>query len=209
MRWSNGRTMSKKSLHPRLPRAEQKQRSQDRLINVLLAAIIKANPHHDPTVKDETRLARVREALLGEPNSRGRKSIKDDLRLFPVYEAAFRAEHDIMKRALLAVQDHEAQEEWKKQLAEEYASETGIAKKFAPKFSREMTEQKSIEDWLRKIIGGLSFTSTDMADLEGLVSGDSSKSERLQRILTDLEAIGIHSKSPHRTEMGDLNPDTD
>ncbi|WP_146347867.1 hypothetical protein [Falsiphaeobacter marinintestinus] len=201
--------MSKKSLHPHLPRVEQKQRSRDRLINLLLTAIIRANPHHDPTVKDETRLARAREALLGEPNSRGRKSIKDDLQLFPVYQAAFRAEHDIMKRVLLAVQDYEIQEEWKEQLEEGYASETGIAKKFAPKFSREMTEQKSIEDWLRKIIGGLSFTSTDMADLEGLVSGDSPKAERLQRILADLEAIGIPSKSLFRTEMDDLNPDTD
>ena len=58
-----------------------------------------------------------------------------------------------MKRAFFAVQDYEIQEEWKKQLEEEYASETGIAKKFAPKFSREMTEQKSIEDWFERSLG--------------------------------------------------------
>lgn len=201
--------MSKKSLLPRLPRTEQKQRSNDRLTNILLTAIIKANPHHDPTVKDETRLARAREALLGEPNSRGRKSIKDDLLLFPVYEAAFRVENDKMKRALLSFQDKEVRDEWVKQLQIDVASETGIAKEFAPEFAREMTEQKSIEDWLRKIIGALSLTSADMADLEGLVTGDSPKAERLKRILADLEAVGIRSQSPFRTEIDDLNPDTE
>lgn len=201
--------MSKKSLLPRLPRSEQKQRSNDRLTNILLAAIIKANPHHDPTVKDETRLARAREALLGEPNSRGRKSIKDDLLLFPVYEAAFRIEKDRMKRALSSVQSQEVQDEWTKQLEQDVASETGIAKEFAPNFAREITEEKSIEDWLRKIIGALSLTSADMADLEGLVSGDSPKAERLKRILVDLEAVGIRCQSPFRTEIDDLNPDTE
>jgi len=46
-----------------------------------------------------------------------------------------------------------------------------------------------------------------MADLEGLIGGNSTKAERLQRILTDLAAIGIQSNSPFRTEMDDLNPD--
>lgn len=201
--------MSKKLLLPRLPRNEQKQRSNDRLTNILLTAIIKANPHHDPTVKDETRLARAREALLGEPNSRGRKSIKDDLLLFPVYEAAFRIEKDKMKRALFSVQGQEVQGEWTKQLEQDVASETGIAKEFAPNFTREMTEKKSIEDWLRKIIGSLSLTSADMADLEGLASGDSPKAERLKRILGDLEAVGIRCQSPFRTEIDDLSPDTE
>lgn len=201
--------MSKKSLLPRLPRTEQKQRSSDRLTNILLTAIIKANPHHDPTVKDETRLARAREALLGEPNSRGRKAIKDDLLLFPVYEAAFRVEKDKMKRALISIQDQEVQDEWTSQLEQEFASATEIAKEFAPEFAREMTEQKSIEDWLRKIIGSLSLTSADMADLEGLVAGDSPKAERLKRILADLEALGIQSQSPFRTEIDDLNTDTE
>lgn len=201
--------MSKKSLLPRLARTEQKQRSNDRLINILLTAIIKANPNHDPTVKDETRLARAREALLGEPNSRGRKSVKDHLQLFPVYEAAFRVEKDKMRRALLAVQRKEVQGEWTLQLEQDVASETGIAKEFAPEFAREMTDQKSIEDWLRKIIGAISLTSADMADLEGLVAGDSSKAERLKRILADLEAVGIRCQSPFRTEMDDLNPDTE
>lgn len=146
---------------------------------------------------------------MGEPNSRGRKSIKDDLKLFSVYEAAFRVEADRMKRALLDTQDVGTQEEWKRQLDEDHASETEIAKKFAPKFSREMTEQASVTDWLRKIIGGLDLTSSDLADLEGLVSGDGPKTERLQRIFTDMEAIGIRSKSPFRTEINDLTPDTD
>ncbi len=128
--------------------------------------------------------------------------------LFPLYEAALRIEKDRMKRALLSVQDQETQGEWTSQLEQDVASETGIAKRFAPEFLREMTEQKSIEDWLRKIIGTLSLTSADMADLESLVSGDSPKAERLQRILDDLEAVGIHSKSPFRTEIDDLNPDT-
>ena len=169
--------MSKKSLLPRLARTEQKQRSNDRLTNILLTAIIKANPHHDPTVKDETRLARAREALLGEPNSRGRKSTRDDLLLFPVYEAAFRVENDKMKRALLSFQDQEVRDEWVKQL--------------------------------EKDVGALSLTSADMADLEGLVAGDSPKAERLKRILADLEAVGIRSQSPFRTEIDDLNPDTE
>ncbi len=129
--------------------------------------------------------------------------------LFPVYEAAFRVENDKMKRALLSFQDQEVRDEWVKQLEKDVASETGIAKEFAPEFTREMTEQKSIEDWLRKIIGALSLTSADMADLEGLVAGDSPKAERLKRIFAELEAVGIRSQSPFRTEIDDLNPDTE
>ena len=201
--------MSKKSLLPPLPRAEQKQHSDDRLVNLLLSAIINAHPHHDPAEKTEVRLAKVREALFGEPLARGRKSIKDDLKLFPVFEDALRREKEQMQRIMFTAQDDDTQRQWQEQFNNPDLSETGIAKKHAPDFMRQEVQPQSTIDFLRKILGGLSITSADMADLEGLIFGNSPKAERLQRILTDLAAIGIHSKSPFRTEMDDLNPDTD
>ena len=84
--------MSRKSLHPPLNRADQKERSQERLINLLLSAIVQAYPYHSPNVKDETRIARAKEALFGQRIPRGQKSIKDDLKLFPIYVEALRHE---------------------------------------------------------------------------------------------------------------------
>tara|TARA_R110002012_G_scaffold77282_13_gene195921 strand:+ start:171333 stop:171686 length:354 start_codon:yes stop_codon:yes gene_type:complete len=94
--------MSKKSLEPGLPRQDQKQRSRDRMINLLLQGIIAANPHHNPTATPEARLAKAREALLGEKPSKGRKAIQEDVKLFPLLEDALKADRDQMLRLLMS-----------------------------------------------------------------------------------------------------------
>lgn len=188
--------MPPKSLEPRLPRDEQKLRSRDRMVNLLLQSIIAANPHHDRTMTPEVRLAKAREALLGEKPSRGRKAIQDDLKLFPLLEDALKVEKDKMKRAVMSAQSDETIAAWTEQLASLDPTMRGIAEKYAAEFSKPMTELDSTKDWLRRTIQKFSVTASDMAELEGLFYGDSEKAKRLRRILEDLEALGIASRGP-------------
>lgn len=188
--------MSKKTLEPQLPREDQKQRSRDRIINLLLQGIIAANPHHSLTATPEARLAKAREALLGEKPSKGRKAIKEDVKLFPLLDDALKADRDQMHRLLMSAQKPEVQAQWKKELAEEDPSLRRIAKKHAPEFAKPSVLPESTEDWLRRAIKEMSVTGNDMAELEGLFRGDSPKAERLRRILEDLQALGIASCDP-------------
>lgn len=188
--------MPPKTLEPRLPRAEQKQRSRERMVNLLLQSIITANPHHDPTVTPEARLAKAREALLGEKPSRGRKAIQEDLKLFPLLEDALKVEKDKMKRVVMSAQRDETIAEWTEQLASLDPTMRGIAERYAAEFAKPMTEIDSTKDWLRRTLQKLSVTASDMAELEGLFYGDSEKAQRLRRVLEDLEALGIASRDP-------------
>lgn len=201
--------MSPRDLKPRVPRGEQKQRSRDRMINLLLQGIIAANPHHDATVTAETRLAHAREALFGEKSAKGRTAMREDLKLFPLVEAALKAEKDKMKRAFIGVQRPDTQAEWTKELAEDGISMRRIAKKHASVFAKPMTMQESTEDWLRRALAKLDVTAQDMADLEGLFYGDSPKAEFLQRIFDDLRALGIDAMNPVGTKSEGIAPEQD
>lgn len=198
--------MPPRSLQPRLPRDAQKQRSRDRMVNLLLQGIIAANPHHDPTVTDEVRLARAREALLGEALGRGRTTIREDVKLFPLIETALKAETDKMKRAFIGVQRPETQAEWQRELAGEQKSMRGIAKEHLSSFAKPSAQPESTVDWLRRALAKLDVTTQDMADLEGLFYGDSPKAERLRRIFNDLGALGIDAVNPIGTKGDGITP---
>jgi hypothetical protein len=166
------------------------------VVNLLLQAIINANPHHDTTATPEKRLAKAREALLGEKPSNGRKAIQAHLKLFPLLEEALKTDRDRMLQVLLKYQKPEGREKLQEQMSQERPSFRMIAKKYAPEFSKPSVLPSSTEDWLRRAITDLSVTSQDMADLEGLFRGDSAKAERLRRIFADLRALGIASSDP-------------
>ena len=201
--------MPPKSLEPRLPRKDQKERSRDRMIDLLLLGIISENPAHIPGIKDTTRLARAREALFGEKNQRGQKPTQNPVLLFPIIAEALKADMDQMMRLLKGVQIPEIQAEWAARLSEAEPSFRGLAKKYAPDFAKAMTEKSSTEDWLRRAIKDISVTGQDMADLEGLFYGDSPKVQRLQRIFDDLKALGIECENPVGTESADITPKQD
>lgn len=201
--------MPPRSLEPRLSWAEQKERSRDRMINLLLQGIIAAHPHHDDRVTDEVRLARSREALLGETLGRGRTTIREDVKLFPLIGQALKAEMDKMKRAFIGVQRPETQAEWQRELAEDQKSMRGIAKEHLSSFAKPSVQPASTADWLRRALAKLDVTAQDMADLEGLFYGDSPKAERLQRIFDDLRALGIDAANPLGTESTDMTPKQD
>lgn len=198
--------MSTKSLQPRLPRSEQERRSQERLVNLLISAIVQAYPYHSPDVKDQTRVARAREALFGERIPRGQKSIKDDIKLFPIYAEALRHEVEALEYAISQENRLTPHEQMEDQANTNEKSDAAIAREFSSKIDPRVRAPESTDRWLRKLISEFSLTATDMADLEGLFVGDSPKAERLRRIFSDLEAIGVLSKSPFRTEIDDLNP---
>ncbi len=189
--------MPPKSLQPRLPRDEQKRRSNDRLINFLLMGIIAENDHHSG-MAPETRLAKAREALLGEKPARGRKAIHDDLKLFPLLDEALQSEKLKIKQPNPEEQETEGE-----------PSQRGLAKKHAAAFANPYVKAESTQDWLRRAIKKMPITSKDMADLEGLFHGDSPQVQRLQRIFDDLNAIGIAGKNPVGTESADLTPKQD
>lgn len=201
--------MSRKSLHPPLSRADQKKRSQDRLINLLLSAIVQAYPYHSPNVKDETRIARAKEALFGERIPRGQKSIRDDLKLFPIYAEALRQEIGALGNPVRQQKASTKNDQHEYRSAPDGKSDAEIAREFSSEVEPRVRVPESTDRWLRKVISEFSLTGQDMADLEGLLAGDSPKALRLRRILTDLEEIGVLSKTPVRTENGDLSPETD
>lgn len=160
--------MSQKSLEPRLSRVQQKQRSLDRMVNLLLQGIIAANPHHNATTTPEARLTKAREALLGEKPSKGRKAIQEHMKLFPLLDEALKIDRDQMLRALIKHHKPEIQADLQKQLSQDSPSFRTIAKKHAPDFAKPSVLSSSTEDWLRRAITELSVTGQDMADLEGL-----------------------------------------
>lgn len=198
--------MPPKSLEPRLPRDEQKQRSRDRMIDLLLLGIIAENPPHKHGIKDATRLARAREALFGEINEKGQKSTQSPAHLFPIIAEALKADRDQMMRLLKGAQTQEVQAEWEDKFVDNEPSLRGLAKKYAPEFAKVMTTQGSTEDWLRRAIKDIVVTGQDMAELEGLFHGDSPKAKRLQRIFDDLKALGINCENPIGTENADITP---
>lgn len=198
--------MASKSLQPRVPRDEQKQRSRDRMVNLLFKGIIAANPHHDPTVTDEVRLARAREALLGETLGRGRSTIREDVKLFPLIEQALKAEKDKMKRAFIGVQRPDTQAEWQRELAEDQKSMRAIAKDHLSLFAKPFAQPESTVDWLRRALAKLDVTAQDMADLEGLFYGDSPKAELLRCIFDDLRALGVDAVNPIGTIGDGITP---
>ncbi|MCQ2002871.1 hypothetical protein [Rhizobium sp. NRK18] len=201
--------MPPKSLQPQLPRDEQKLRSRDRMIDLLLLGIIAANPIENVKTKDVTRLARARAALLGDENNQGQKPTHNPVLLFPIIAEALKADRDQMMRLLKSAQKPEIQVEWDAKLAEAEPSFRGLAKKYAPDFAKIMTATTSTEDWIRRAIDDISVTGQDMADLEGLFHGDSPKAERLQRIFDDLNGLGIACKNPIGTETTDITPKQD
>lgn len=198
--------MTPKSLASRLPREEQKQRSRDRMIDLLLSGIIAANSPHLEGIKDTTRLARAREALFGDKNEKGQKSTRDPVLLFNIIAEALKADRDQMLRLIKDRQKPETRAELEATLDEAEPSFRSLAKKYAPDFAKTMTTTGSTEDWLRKALNEISVTGQDMADLEGLVHGDSPKAKRLQRIFDDLNALGIACKNPIGIETDDLTP---
>lgn len=190
--------MPPKSLEPRLPREDQKQRSRDRTINLILQAIIAANSHHDSTATPQVRLAKAREALFGEKPSRGRKAIQEDLKLFPLLDEALSAEKLKIRQSPTVVQE-----------LEDEPSLRGIAKRHSPAFAKPSVKSESTEDWLRRAIKDISITPQDMSDLEGLFYGNSPRAERLQRIFDDLGALGIDCENPIGTKSAVLTPKQD
>lgn len=201
--------MSPKSLAPRLPREEQKRRSRDRMIDLILLGIIAEHPIENKKIKGVTRLARARAALFGDENKQGQKSTHNLVLLFPIVAEALKTDRDQIMRLLRSAQKPEVKAEWDTKLAEAEPSFRGLAKKYAPAFAKAMTATTSTEDWLRRALDEIAVTGQDMADLEGLFHGGSPKAERFQRIFDDLNGLGIACKNPIGTETTDITPKRD
>lgn len=198
--------MSLKSLQPRLPRDEEKKRSRDLMINLLLLGIIAEHPVKGKPIKDPTRLARAREALFGDNNTKGQKSTLNPVPLYPLIDEAFKTEMDGMRRLTMSRQSPEVREKFKAKIAESEPTFRGLANKYSSYFKKNMTETSSTEDWLRRALNNISITGHDLAELEGLYYGNSPEAERLQRVFDDLNSLGIACKSPVGTKKDDITP---
>ena len=179
------------------------------MINLLLLSIIDANPHHDPTMTREKRLANSRETLLGEKPARGRKAIQLGVKLFSLLDEAHKAEKHKIMRAVMKHQSPEVQAEWEEEFNKKPRSLRGIAKKHSAAFESPMVKPESTEDQLRRTPKNMQVTAQDMADLEGLFYGNSPKAKRLQNIISELNALGINCSLPPGMKNDELNPKQD
>lgn len=192
-----GRTASKSSLGTKISREEQKRRSRDRHVNHLLLRIILAHPDPTRSTTPEQRLARAREALLGVKSSSGRPSQIDDYALFHMNANQRKGEMDSMMRALRHLLPDEVRTRWDAIISRDPESIHAIATRMAEEgLGQSVQSQSSYIDRLRRKAADLNLTTQDMADIEGLIYGNSDWAHRIETILDGLNRLGIPSKVP-------------
>jgi len=178
---------------------EQKRRTRDRHIDVLLMAIIRANPHHN---RDSvpSRLQAAREALLGEKPRIGNPPVFDDIELFHIVaEMRRKDESNWMAHALLHLQSDDGRAAMQAEI--ERAPDS--IRKAARKRSHALLGahhhlEEGVVDRLRHKAPKArdAFTSQDMAELEGLANGDSPRVTMICNAIEALMALGIDTVDP-------------
>ena len=177
----------------------QKRRTRDRHIDVLLMAIIRANPHHN---RDSvpSRLQAAREALLGEKPRSGNPPIFDDVELFHIV-AEMRKKHESnwMAHALLHLQSDEGRAALQAEIERSPDSIRKAARKRARALlGADHNQEEGVVDRLRHKApkARRAFTSQDMAELEGLANGDSPRVTMVRNAIEALIALGIETADP-------------
>lgn len=176
----------------------QKRRTRDRHIDVFLMAIIRANPHHNPTVTEVARLKAAREALLGEKKPAGRTPTYDELERFHIATERRKGESDKVARWLLTrFPGEDALAPLQNEIDREPDSDREAARKQVPNLrDTENREESSLIDHLRRKTASKPFTSQDMADLQGLANGDSPRVGMIRDAIETLRVLGIAVEDP-------------
>lgn len=150
------------------------------------------------------RLGAVRQALLGEKPHRGRASIDDELLLFPIVAEMQKPEMDQWMRALKRLLSEEGQVAYQAEIDRPPLSARDAARRAVDGTARDPSIQpESWIDRLRRKAAEADLTSQDIADLAGLVQGNSAKAELLARLISELRSLGISVNSP----LGQKDPE--
>jgi hypothetical protein len=189
--------VSGKSSLPRLSRAEQKKRSQDRFVNYLLLRIIAANPHPEAKVTDEQRLMQARQALFAESLPDGRSEINDDAALFRIIAEMRKPEIDELMRALTSHVSETVRDGWLAEIARKPDSIREASRRGAAT-ARSLPNRKpdAVSERLRRKALGSPLTAQDMADIEGYLQGDSWQAQLLDDLAESLTRLGIKVAEP-------------
>jgi hypothetical protein len=189
--------VSERSSLPRLSRAEQKKRSQDRFINYLLLRIISANPHPEPKMTDEQRLSQARQALFGEPTFDGRPEINDDTALFRIVAEMRKPEMDKLMRAFTSHVSDTARDSWQAEIDRKPDSiREASRKQAAAARSYRNRQSDAVSERLRRKAIASPLTTQDMADIEAYLQGESWQAQLLNELAEKLGRLGIRATGP-------------
>lgn len=144
----------------------------------------------------ERRLSAAREALFGQKRARGRSKIADELEFYHIVKELRKSNYDVVMRFMKSFSSEDQGAVLQKEIDRKPNSMRGAAGKQAENARRyENREEQSIIDRLRRKAVKSKLTTQDMADLEGLINGNSVEVRLLQRLLHDLQRLGIEVDS--------------
>ena len=162
-------------------------------------SIISANPHPNRSLTVGARVRRAREALFGEKKPVGRTVEDDELILFSIVSELNKSEIDNFRRAVLSGLEGHARTEMISEIERDPKSARAVVLEQVPNVRNSANrEAENIAKRLQRKAAKAEFTSHDMADLEGLIHGDSARARTIREILNGLEQLGINIDS----EMG-------
>lgn len=157
-------------------------------MNHLLLSIILAYDYPaDRKATAEARLARARLALFGERPPPGRSRINDDVPLFHIASEVRKSERDALMRALLRRVSDDVQRDWEVEIHRKPLSARAASREQAAKLKGASSES-SVER-LRHAAQRLS--TKDLADIEGLIYGNSHQAVLLSELRAKLRSLGI------------------
>lgn len=138
------------------------------------------------------RLAIIRNALFNEPRPKGRPTINDDVVVFQILREMRKAQMDQLMRILRHSVSQRTRDVFEAEIEREPESNRRTSINLAADAERypNQTAQQAAERLRRKAINA-SWTAQDMADVEGIISGDSARAMLVERFLRDLRRLGI------------------
>lgn len=134
---------------------------------------------------------------MGVKPAPGRPSQIDDYALFHINADQRKGDMDRMMRALRHLLPDEVRATWDATISRDPESVHALATRMAQENqSQSVHSPSSYVDRLRRKAAHLNLSTQDMADIEGLIYGNSNKANRVKTILDDLERLGIPSEVP-------------
>jgi hypothetical protein len=123
--------------------------------------------------------------------------------MFHVLTEMRKPELDRLRRTILPMLNEPERTEVQVELDRPQTKLATIAKRLAKLWPRENVEPQHVADRLRRHVRKSNFTAADMADLEGLVYGNSPRSETIRSVLAGLQRLGVKVEIPWPTKSAD------
>jgi hypothetical protein len=140
----------------------------------------------------ERRLSAARLALLGKRPPRGRGTVLDEVALFNILSEVRKPEIDTLMRSLVSRIPEAARTEWQAAIDRKPDSIRQAARKQAKsEYDYPKTTPHATDERLRRKVIGSALTTQDMADIEGIIHGDSQNAQVIDDVADGLRRLGV------------------